>query len=223
MQGVGLASEITTEMMPWWALYTRHQHEKVVADGLLAKGFEVFLPVYESVRLWKDRKKTIALPLFPCYVFVRGGLDRRHLVVTTPGVHSILSCGGHVATIPETEIAAIQRSITGSLRMEPHPFLNCGDRVRVVRGPLEGVAGILLRKKSFCRLILSVETLSRSIAVEINASDVEPDVYATTSRQVSELHSEDPGHGRQLEIHDYKKQPHSTGVGDIPDEIKISA
>jgi hypothetical protein len=140
-------------------------------------------------------------------------------------VHSVLSCGGHVATItiPETEIAAIQRSITGSLRMEPHPFLNCGDRVRVVRGPLEGVAGILLRKKSLCRLILSVETLSRSIAVEINASDVEPDVYATTSWQVADLHSEDLGYGRQVEIHDYKKQPQSTGVGDSPDEIKISA
>ena len=70
----------------WWALYTRHQHEKAVAEMLSAKGFEVFLPLYDSQRRWKDRKMTISLPLFPCYLFVRGGLDRRLQVVTTPGV-----------------------------------------------------------------------------------------------------------------------------------------
>jgi transcription antitermination factor NusG len=227
MQGVEMTAEITTEIFPWWALYTRHQHEKAVADGLLAKGFEVFLPVYESARHWKDRKKTISIPLFSCYVFVRGGLNRRHQVVTTPGVYSILSCGGQVATIPETEIAAIQRIISGSLRVEPHPFLNCGDRVRVVRGALEGVAGILMRKKSLCRLILSVDTLARSIAVEINASDVEPDVYsaseAITSRQVPGLQTEYQGHGQRVEVHEYKKQPRSVGVEDRPNGIPISA
>lgn len=218
MQGVELTSELMTEIVPWWALYTRHQHEKTVADGLLAKGFEVFLPVYESARNWKDRKKTISIPLFPCYVFVRGGLNRRHQVVTTPGVYSILCSGGQVATIPESEIAAIQRSITGSLRVEPHPFLNCGDRVRVVRGALEGVSGILMRKKGQCRLVLSIETLARSIAVEINASDVEPDVYRATR-----LHAVELDHGQRLEVHDYKKQPHSTGVEEMPNGIQISA
>ena len=68
----------------WWALYTRHQHEKVVADMLLAKGFEVFLPLYTSKRRWKDRTKTLSMPMFPCYVFVRGGLHRRLEVMTTP-------------------------------------------------------------------------------------------------------------------------------------------
>ena len=72
---------IGSEDSAWWALYTRHQHEKTVADMLTAKGFEVFLPLYESVRRWKDRKKLLSLPLFPCYVFVRGGLDRRLPVV----------------------------------------------------------------------------------------------------------------------------------------------
>jgi transcription antitermination factor NusG len=191
MQGNEMGSVIATKGSPWWALYTRHQHEKAVADALLAKGFEVFLPAYESVRLWKDRKKIISLPLFPCYVFVRGGLNRRLHVVTTPGVHSILSRGEQVATIPESEITAIQRSIAGSLRVEPHPFLNCGDQVRVVRGPLEGVTGILIRMKSLCRLILSVDTLARSIAVEIDAADVEPKGHevpeATGSRQPEAL------------------------------------
>jgi transcription antitermination factor NusG len=158
----------------WWALYTRHQHEKVVAEMLSTKGFEVFLPLYESTRKWKDRRKILSLPLFPCYVFVRGGLDRRLQIVSTPGVHMILTRGEHVALIPETEIEAIQRAVEGPLRVEPHPFLRCGTRVRVVRGALEGVEGILTRKKNLYRLVLSVDMLAQSVAIEVNACDVEP-------------------------------------------------
>ncbi len=158
----------------WWVLYTRHQHEKTVAEMLAAKDFEVFLPLYESVRCWKDRKKSIKLPLFPCYVFVRGGLDRRLQVVTTPGIHTILFYGESVATIPEAEIQAIRRAGEGPFRVEPHPFLKCGERVRVTRGSLEGVEGILVRKKNLYRLVLSVEMMAQSAAVEIDATDVEP-------------------------------------------------
>ncbi|MGA9673471.1 MAG: UpxY family transcription antiterminator [Terracidiphilus sp.] len=164
----------TCEDSPWWALYTRHQHEKTVADMLSAKGFEVFLPQYESMRRWKDRNKLLSLPLFPCYVFVRGGLHRRLQVVTTPGVHMILYYGENVAIIPEDEIQAIRRTVEGPFRVEPHPFLKCGDRVRVTRGTLEGVEGILLRKKNMCRLVLSVDMLAQSVAVEIDGADVEP-------------------------------------------------
>jgi transcription antitermination factor NusG len=159
---------------PWWALYTRHQHERTVADMLSAKGFDVFLPIYESVRRWKDRKKTLSLPLFPCYLFVRGGLDRRLQVVTTPGIHMILHHGERIATIPEREIEAIQRAVAGDYLVEPHPFLKCGMRVRVLRGALEGVEGLLVRKKNMFRLVLSVDMLAQSVAVEVNASDVEP-------------------------------------------------
>jgi len=164
----------TLEDSAWWALYTRHQHEKTVAEMLSAKGFEVFLPLYDSMRRWNDRKKLISLPLFPCYVFVRGGLNRRLQVVTTPGVHMILSRGERVATIPEDEIQAIRRTVTGSFRVEPHPFLKCGERVRVTRGSLEGVEGVLILKKNMCRLVLSVDMLAQSVAVEIDAADVEP-------------------------------------------------
>ena len=158
----------------WWVLYTRHQHEKTVAEMLSTKGFEVFLPLYSSVRRWKDRRKLLSLPLFPCYVFVRGGLDRRLQIVTTPGVHMILFHGEHVAMIPEVEIDAIRRAVEGPFRVEPHPFLKCGERVRVTRGSLEGVEGILIRKKNLYRLILSVDMMAQSVAVEIDATDVEP-------------------------------------------------
>jgi transcription antitermination factor NusG len=162
------------EESDWWALYTRHQHEKTVAEMLSAKGFEVFLPVYESIRRWKDRSKMLTLPLFPCYVFVRGGLNRRLQVVTTPGVHMILFRGERVAIIPEGEIEAIRKAVEGPFRIEPHPFLKCGERVRVTRGSLEGVEGILVRKKNLYRLVLSVDMMAQSVSLEIDAADVEP-------------------------------------------------
>jgi len=159
---------------PWWALYTRHQHEKAVAEMLGAKGFEVFLPVYQSQRRWKDRVKLLSLPLFPCYVFVRGGLDRRTHAVMTPGVHMVLSIGDQAVNIDNSEVQAIRRTVEGPFRVEPHPYLQCGDRVRVKRGSLEGLTGILVRKKNLCRLVLSVDMLERSVGVEIDAADVEP-------------------------------------------------
>jgi transcription antitermination factor NusG len=171
------AQEIGTEVNEdsmWWALYTRHQHEKVVADTLSAKGFEVFLPLYESIRRWKDRQKQISLPLFPCYVFVRSEVKRQLHVVSTPGVHMILSRGERVAVIPDSEIMAVRKSLEGSLPIEPHPYLKCGERVRVTRGSLLGVEGVLVRQKNLCRLILSVDMLARSVSVEIDVSDVEP-------------------------------------------------
>ncbi|HEV2417128.1 MAG TPA: UpxY family transcription antiterminator [Terriglobia bacterium] len=158
---------------PWYALYTRHQHEKMAADLLAKKNFNVFLPLYEATHRWKDRLKKLSLPLFPSYVFVKGGLDRQLQIMMTPGVHSIVSSAGIAAAIPEEQIEAIKRMMEGPLRAEPHPFLNCGDRVRVKCGPLEGIEGVLVRKKKLTRLVLSIEMLMKSVAVEIDAWMVE--------------------------------------------------
>lgn len=157
----------------WCALYTRHQHEKAVAEALTGNGFEVFLPLYQTVRRWSDRSKVLSLPLFPCYVFVRVGVTRRLKVLATPGVHMILRCGDDVVAIPEEEIDALRKLVNGPHGVEPHPFLRCGGRARILRGPLEGIEGILIRKKNLCRLVLSVEMMAQSVAVEIEASDVE--------------------------------------------------
>ena len=141
---------------------------------LTMKGFEVFLPLYDSVRRWRDRKKVLALPLFPCYVFVRGDQYRRLQIVSTPGVHMVLHRGEQIALVPDPEIEAIQRAVEGRFAIEPFPFLQCGDRVRVKRGSLAGVQGILVRKKGSHRLVLSVDMLAQSVAVEIDGIDVEP-------------------------------------------------
>ena len=158
---------------PWCAIYTRHQHEKTIAQFLSAKGLEVFLPLYNARRRWKDRTVHLSLPLFPCYLFLRGMKERKLEVVTTPGIVSVLSINGETAVIPESEIEAIRKAIDRGNRVEPHPFLRCGDRVRVICGPLQGLEGILVRKKNQCRLVLSVEILERSAAVEVDVSAVE--------------------------------------------------
>ena len=165
----------------WWAIYTRHQHEKSVAEILEAKGCEVFLPLYDEIRRWKDRKMKVSLPLFPCYVFMRSEPARRLHVVTTPGVHEIVRRGDQFAEMAGDEIQALQRAMQGPYRLEPHPFLKCGEWVRVTRGALQGVEGILVRKKNLCRLVLSVNLLARAAAVEVDAADVVA-LRATSSR-----------------------------------------
>ncbi|MGO9269420.1 MAG: UpxY family transcription antiterminator [Terriglobia bacterium] len=173
------AGDGTAPSYGWHALYTRHQHEKVVAGILTHKGVEVFLPLYTAAHRWKDRTKQLSLPLFPCYVFVRDGLDRQLQILTTPGVFSFVG-GSRPAQIPETDMEALFKMVASSLRVEPHPFLKCGDWVRVKFGPLEGIEGILLRKKNLFRLVLSVEMLQKAVAVEVDISMVErvarPDV-----------------------------------------------
>jgi len=157
----------------WYAVHTQYQHEKAVARILAQKGFDIFLPVYDVARRWKDRTIQLSLPLFPCYVFIQGGLDRRLRVLNTPGVFGFVGWSGRAAPIPEEEIEAVLRTMESLLKVEPHPFLKCGDRVRVRSGPLEGIEGILIRKKNLFRLVLSVEMLQTSVAVEVDVTVVQ--------------------------------------------------
>ena len=157
----------------WYALHTRFQHEKSAARVLENRGLEVFLPLYSAVHVWKDRKMEVSLPLFPCYLFLRGGLERRLDVVTAPGVLNWVAIGGRPAAIEQNEIEALQRAVANAVRMEPHEYLRTGDRVRVTSGSLAGVQGILIRKKKQYRLILSIEMLGKSAAVEIDGQAVE--------------------------------------------------
>jgi transcription antitermination factor NusG len=173
MQGEGSASQDVTGRAEWYALYTRHQHEKVVSQILLGKGFDVFLPLYPVARACGSHNKKLLLPLFPCYVFLHGGLDRRVDVVSTPGVHAFVETANRPAVIPQPEIDGVRQTVESSLRVEPYPFLRSGDRVRVRTGSLRGIEGILIRKKNLFWLVLSVEMLGKSIAVEIQSSAVE--------------------------------------------------
>jgi len=157
----------------WYAAYTRHQHEKIVNRILTNKGFSTFLPLYATSHNWKDRTKALSLPLFPCYVFLKGGIERRLEIIATPGVYWIVSSAGRPAEIADAEIEAIRRVIECGTRVEAHRFLECGNRVRVKCGPLAGIEGILVRKKSVSRLVLSVEMLKTAAAIEVSAFQVE--------------------------------------------------
>jgi len=165
--------ETAEDFAAWYAVYTRPQHEKVIANLLANKGFEVFLPLYVAGHQWKDRTKLLSLPLFPCYVFLRDSLVRRLDVLKTPGVHQIISSCGRPSTIPTAEIDAIRLAVSTSLKLEPHPLLQTGDLVRVKTGPLSGIEGILIRKKNGFRLVLSVEMLGKAVAVEVDGDRVE--------------------------------------------------
>ena len=166
-------ADFTITSSAWFALYTRYRHEKAVAQQLSEKGLEAFLPLYKTAHRWKDRVKELFIPLFPNYVFVLASPGQRGTVLSTPGVHDFVRLSGVPAPIPVEEIDAVRRVVEQGLNAEPHPFLRSGDHVRVKSGPLEGLEGVLVRKKNFYRLVLSVELLVKSISVEVDVADVE--------------------------------------------------
>jgi transcription antitermination factor NusG len=157
----------------WYAVHTRYQHEQQVHQQLERKGIPTFYPTSTKVQNWSDRKKKISQALFPGYLFVADISERRTQVVETPGVCAIVSVCGRPAPIPQSEMEAIRRAIASPYTIEAHAYLNNGDQVRVVDGPLSGVTGILVRNEKSARLVLSVELLGRSVAVELDAQYVE--------------------------------------------------
>jgi transcription antitermination factor NusG len=158
----------------WYAIYAKHQHEKKTADLLVRKGFEILLPTYSSMRRWKDRNKTVFLPLFPCYLFVRTDLFRKVDILRTAGVFQLVESGGCACPIPESDVDAIKRIIGSPAQIAPHPFLRSGQRVRIRQGSLEGVEGVLTRFKNQHRVVITVEPLQKAFAVEVDLSAVEP-------------------------------------------------
>jgi transcription antitermination factor NusG len=158
----------------WCAVHTRYQHEDSVHSLLSLKGFETFFPTYKRIRRWKDRKKEMDAALFPGYVFVANVHKDRWRVLSTLGVCAIVSVAGTPAIIPNHEIDSIRRAIAGPYPVEPHLYLKEGDRVRIARGPLTGVEGILVRKKAALRLVISVDMLGRAAAMEIEGASIEP-------------------------------------------------
>src|SRR6266850_8408967 len=146
----------------WYAVYTIANHEKRVAQQLGQRSIEHLLPLYESVRHWKDRRVRLQMPLFPGYVFVRFALRDRLQVLQIPSVAHLVSFGGHPAPLPEEDIRVIQTCLNHGCPVEPHPYLQAGRRARVRSGPLQGMEGIILRRKNRTRFVLSFELIARS-------------------------------------------------------------
>lgn len=158
----------------WFALRVRSNHEKPVSSLLQAKGVEEFLPAYRSRRLWSDRIRDLDLPLFPGYIFCRIPIKERPSVLATTGVVGMVGIQKHPLPIPDAEIAAVRTMVESKTIVEPWPFVRIGQRVRVRRGPLAGLEGILLSAKNSHRLVVSVTLLGRSVAAGIDAAYVTP-------------------------------------------------
>jgi transcription antitermination factor NusG len=162
-----MAEACPVQPMHWYALTVRPQHEKAVADQLRAKVLESYLPLYRARRRWSDRIQTVDLPLFSRYVFCRFNFEARLKVLQISSIVSIVGFGGKPCPIPDHEIETIQAVVGSGLPFSPWPFLHIGQRVRVTQGALEGLEGILARKKSGYRVIVNMEMLNRAVAVEI--------------------------------------------------------
>ncbi len=158
----------------WYAAYTCAQHEKRVAAELHTRTIENFLPLYTSVRRWKDRRVTLELPLFPGYVFVRLALCDRLRVLQIPSVVRLVGFNGQPAALPDEEMEILRSGLCQSLRAEPHPFLTVGRRVRITGGPFAGLEGVFKRKKSSLRVVVSLSLIQRSVAVDVDVADVAP-------------------------------------------------
>lgn len=157
----------------WFAAYTRANHEKSVAEQLVVREVEHFLPLYGSVRRWKDRRVTLQLPLFPGYVFVRLALRDRLRVQQIPGVARLVGFNGHPSVLRDEEIETLRCGLARGLCAEPHPYLTEGKWVRLKRGPLAGMQGILMRRKGRFRVVISIHLIRRAVAVDADSVDVE--------------------------------------------------
>jgi transcription antitermination factor NusG len=158
----------------WYAVRTAAGREKAVSAQLQGKGFEEFLPLYKSRRQWSDRKKELDFPLFPGYLFCRFDFSNRLPILITPGVKLVVGYGKIPAPVTEAEIDSLRRAVASGAEARPWPYLSIGQRVRVREGSLAGVEGILIQVKNSWRIVLSVELLRRSVAVELDRGSVVP-------------------------------------------------
>jgi transcription antitermination factor NusG len=168
------AAICTEASLNWYALHIRSRHEKRVAERLGSQSLETFLPLHRSRHTWKNGVHVdVDLPLFPCYLFARASIHDRIRLLQHPGVLGFAASTTRPTVIPDEEIFVL-RAATDSLKAEPHPYLNNGDAVRIVAGPLAGMTGILTRRKQEYRVVLSIEAIMRSIVVEVSEFDIEP-------------------------------------------------
>lgn len=158
----------------WYAVYTRHSHEKTVRDAFGSRNIECYLPTYSEKRRRVNRCMVeLTLPVFPTYIFARIAWKDHARLLEVPSVISIVGFGRQRPIIPENEIESL-RSALNIEHTRPHPYLNRGERVRVLSGPLEGLTGIVLRTGNSLRIVLSVQLIMQSVVAEVEQWNLEP-------------------------------------------------
>ena len=165
---------VAEEVQPrWYAVWTRSRHEKSVSDHFERKDLETFLPLYSTIRRWKNGDHRVEMPLFPGYTFVRIRLEDHLQVVKVAGVVRLVGFGSVPAPLEDAEVESLRRALGAGIKAEPHPYLTVGRRVRITAGPLAGREGLLVRWKNALRVVLSVDLIQRSILVDTEAQVLE--------------------------------------------------
>ena len=158
----------------WFAAYTATHHEKRVLDHLSRRQVEAFLPLYKAPRQWKKSAPiTLELPLFPNYIFVRVSVEQRFALLATPGIFSFVGSKQHAWELPERDIEALRHGIH-ERQAEPHRYLVVGERARVTSGVLAGLEGVIVRRKNKLQIVLSLDHIMQSIAIEVDANELAP-------------------------------------------------
>lgn len=158
----------------WYALQLRSRWESSTATLLSCKGYETFLPTYKGIKRASGKPKEVQSPLFPGYLFCRFNVCDRLPVLITPGVISVVGRGRIPVPVEDSEVEAVQRMVTAGARVEPWPYLEVGQRVRIEDGALCGIEGVLTSFKGSQRIVVSISLLRRSVALEIDRSAVSP-------------------------------------------------
>lgn len=159
---------------PWYAIFTSPRHEKRVAYSLCSREVELYLPTYAAVHEWRNRQRVrIESPLFPSYLFARVGRLNRNLVLSTPGVVTIvdsLRVGGQV---PEQYIELLRNGLElGRIQPQPGPVI--GDSVRIVSGVFAGIEGVLAHVKTHFRVVVTIESINQRVSIELGHDEIEP-------------------------------------------------
>jgi transcription antitermination factor NusG len=173
-EGVGEqeGGELTGFESKWYAVFTMTRHEKRLTCLCAERRIESFLPLYRVRNRWKNRcTVTVELPLFPNYVFVRINAQKRVQILRLPGVLSIVSSGRNLLPVPDDYVALLRDGLLAH-KIEPHPNMETGDRVCITAGPMAGMEGVLDRKKSGLRVVVRLEMIGRSVAVEVDAMEI---------------------------------------------------
>lgn len=165
---------MSDEVPNWYAVYTKSRHEKLTDKFLVSRGFISFLPLRSVLSRWKDRKKLITVPLFPSYVFVNILKKDIHDVMYTKGVLRMVGINGVPYPIPNEQIESIEKLVKSDLKYDPYPYVNIGAEVEIKNGPLAGVVGKIVDKRSSKHIVvLSVDLIKRSVSVEVHVRDIE--------------------------------------------------
>ena len=170
-----VAANAAAGLQSWYAVQTRARHERVVSRRLSETGVTTFLPTVTEIHRWSDRKKTVELPLFSCYLFVKlvPSNEERLRVLQVDSVLRFVGIRGLGTSIPDEQIDAVRVLVDEQLPFCSHPFLKIGQRVRIRGGAMDGVEGILTSRNGDQSLVISVDAIQRSLAVRVQGYDLE--------------------------------------------------